>query len=375
MRSVTFQIEKLVEKKYSGKQVEKAGIALQDLNNLIIDNDKFESVMDVLSYWRSSHEESLDLALDKLEDVVSKKDKSAIYAKRLKRYISIVQKLMRFKDMSLKNMQDIGGCRAVVANEKKLRQSVRGLKKLSYFKFENRKHKYKDYIETPKDDGYRGYHLIGKFPDKDKNFKSIEVQLRTKIQHYWATTLEIVDLFTDQALKSNQGDQLWKDFFIQISKQFAIMEKVHLFEFMNKNSQLGHYIFQLKKQDGAAKSLSEVKKTCSKLKVRKKLIAFSSSLRGIDKRLDSENISAGYVLLKIDTEEKMVVSTIFDDKDGKEAESAYTQAEKEFATTDAMVVALVSSGAVGGIKKAYPNYFADSSEFVALLSIIDRAKI
>ena len=364
-----------MEKKYSGKQVEKSGIALQDLDNLIEDTEKFESVMDVLSYWRSSHEESLDLALDTLEDVVSKKDKTAFYAKRLKRYISIVRKLIRFKDMSLKNMQDIGGCRAVVANEKKLRQSVRELKKLSYFKFEKGKHKYKDYIETPKDDGYRSYHLIGKFPDKDKNYKSIEVQLRTKIQHYWATTLEIVDLFTGQALKSNQGDQLWKDFFIQISKQFAIMEKVHLFEAMDDNAQLAHYIAQLQKQDGAAEALSEVKKTCSKLKVAKKLGAFSGSLKIIDERLDSENVSTGYVLLKIDTEKREVFSTLFDDEDGKEAERAYTQAEKEFATTDAMVVALVSSGAVGGIKEAYPNYFADSSEFGALLSTIVRAKI
>ena len=68
---------------------------------------------------------------------------------------------------------------------------------------------YPDYIDNPKVDGYRGYHLIGAFPDKDGDRRLIEIQVRTSIQHDWATALEIVDLFTGQALKSNQGKK-WK---------------------------------------------------------------------------------------------------------------------------------------------------------------------
>lgn len=38
------------------------------------------------------------------------------------------------------------------------------------------------------------------------------------------------------------------------------------------------------------------------------------------------------------------------------------------------VIALVSSAAVGGIREAYPNYFADSTEFPELLNIIENVK-
>ena len=50
--------------------------------------------------------------------------KNAFFAKRLKRSNSIIAKLERFDDMRLKTMQDIGGCRAILVNEKKLRLSL-----------------------------------------------------------------------------------------------------------------------------------------------------------------------------------------------------------------------------------------------------------
>lgn len=363
-----------MKKLYSGKQVEKAGIAFGDLDSLISDSEKFEGVMSVLSYWRSSHEESLESALTIVEAAVLKKDKTAIFAKRLKRYISIVRKLNRFKDMSLKNMQDIGGCRAIVSSEKKLRQSVRDLKKLDYFKSNNKKYRFKDYIEDPKEDGYRSYHLIGRFPDDDGNLKNIEIQLRTRIQHYWATALEIVDLFTDQALKSNEGDPVWKDFFVQISKQFAIMESIHLFEQLSVKEKLQRYSQKLYERQEYLDSCAEAKKICSKLKVAKKLGAFSGSLKVIDERLDQEP-NSGYALLKIDTVKKEIYSTLFPGEQSDEAENAYTEAEKEHAKSDGIVVALVSSSAVGGIKEAYPNYFADSSEFAKYLHLVASVKI
>jgi len=358
----------LVKQKYTGNQVVKAGRAFRDFDGLLKDDAMFDTNMEVLSYWRASHENPLDRALEALEQVVSKKDKNAFYAKRLKRYVSIVNKLVLHEEMSLKNMQDIGGCRAVVGNEKKLRQSIRELKRLSNFRFENGKYKYKDYVKNPKDSGYRGFHLIGKFPDQDNNLKSIEVQIRTRIQHYWATTVEIVDLFTDQALKSKQGEQIWKEFFIYTSHQFSVMERGHLFEGLDKQSKREIYDALLIRNPELNDSRIKAKKISKTLKVVKKLEAFSNSLKIIGERLDSEEAYTGYVLLTIDTEEKTVFSTLFPAQDSKNAEHAYTAAEK--ASTSKEVVALVSSGAIDNLKEAYPNYFADSSKFVELLKLI-----
>ena len=142
--------------KYTGKQVIKAGETfLQDK----IGESEFDYAMDVLSYWRFSHEIPLEQALKVLQETTLKIDKNAIYAKRLKRYVSIVNKLRRFRQMKLKNMQDIGGCRAIVSSPKKLQKIVRALRKRSEFKNSQGKVRFKDYIQHPKEDGYRGYHL------------------------------------------------------------------------------------------------------------------------------------------------------------------------------------------------------------------------
>ncbi len=90
------------------------------------------------------------------------------------------------------------------------------------------KEREKDYIQNPKKDGYRGVHLIYRYKsDKISTYDGllIEVQIRSKIQHAWATAIEIVDLFTGQAIKSNEGEEEWKEFFRLVSSAFAKIEK------------------------------------------------------------------------------------------------------------------------------------------------------
>lgn len=210
---------------YSGKQVIKAGETLLLSNLSDTDPDLFSRSMDVLSFWRFSFEDALDTAFSILVRETLPHDSDAIFAKRLKRHPSIVSKLKRFDTMKLKNMQDIGGCRVILKDEKKLRKVVRSLKLLPEFQNKNGKYKYKDYIKTPKKDGYRGYHLIGRFIDSQGKEKSIEIQLRTKIQHSWATALEIVDLFTGQALKSSIGEEKWKDFLVLLVNNLKLLKE------------------------------------------------------------------------------------------------------------------------------------------------------
>src|SRR5690606_34815639 len=86
----------------------------------------------------------------------------------------------------------------------------------------------KDYISHPKDDdGYRGIHLNYRY----KNIKNthydglrIELQIRTKLQHIWATAVETVGIITSQSLKTREGEQRWIDFFALVSSAFAYKE-------------------------------------------------------------------------------------------------------------------------------------------------------
>ena len=52
----------------------------------------------------------------------------------------------------------------------------------------------------------------------------LELQIRTKLQHIWATAVETMGTFLGQALKSRQGDKAWIDFFAETSSAFALME-------------------------------------------------------------------------------------------------------------------------------------------------------
>ena len=95
---------KFTVKQYSGKQVIHAGERLL-LDSVLNNRAEFEKAMDILSYWRFTHELPLEEAFKVLQEVSLLVDQSAIFAKRLKRYASIMYKLKRFKEMKLKNMQ------------------------------------------------------------------------------------------------------------------------------------------------------------------------------------------------------------------------------------------------------------------------------
>jgi hypothetical protein len=367
------KIDKMTDKP-TGKQVMRAGERLirQDIylpENLVELNCAF----DILSYWRFCHAKPLENALEKIQPEIIKIDSTAIFAKRLKRFPSIVLKLRRFPRMNLKNMQDIGGCRIVVSNRKKLNQAVRVLKKMREFNYEDG-YKLKDYIKNPKSDGYRSFHIIGLFNDDKGEKRKVEVQLRTRIQHYWATALEIIDLFTKQSLKTNQGEKLWSKFFIDVSQHFVIMDDIHLFNKMDQAERLKNYLPKLQENRDLASSMIDICESSRKLNVLEKLNAFANSLRIIGEKLDSVGVD-GYVLLEIDIKRTSLTYRIFEESSSKEAQDVYTEAEK-VATSNKKskdqqtIVALVYAKAFGGIREAYPNFFADSSRFLEHLSIL-----
>lgn len=126
--------------KYSKSQIRKAGIALKE-------NEHDDEALDVLSVWRASHAKSLETAYHELQDLALKDDTKAVVAKRLKRTPSIIGKLIRFDgsskqsvgqgSMKLENMNDIGGCRAIVSTIKKLDKLTKRVKRYNGFRLQN----------------------------------------------------------------------------------------------------------------------------------------------------------------------------------------------------------------------------------------------
>jgi ppGpp synthetase/RelA/SpoT-type nucleotidyltranferase len=346
---------------YTKTQIKRAGEYLAKNDHDVLNQD-YNMSMDILSYYRSCHEHALINAVDLLSECAREVEHSAIIGKRLKRAQSIIEKLKRYSSMKLNTMQDIGGCRAILSTEKKVTKVVRCLKKKSNFRINN-------YIENPKSDGYRGVHLIGYFQNEQLETRPIEIQVRTVLQHSWATAVEIIDLFTGQALKASRGTDDWKDFFVAASYQLALIEKVKI----GKNTtaqQLAKSIFDLivKEKDSDLKmqylsNMYKLYKLDKKMSIVEKFEAFTQSIKLANEHIETIT-DARYTLLTIDTKNKSLNSTLFSRNQFKNAANMYLEAEKKAAISQDIVVALISADSLGGIKEAYPNYFADSSIFI-----------
>ncbi len=350
---------------YSGKQINRAGELLAQENPLSNDPSGYEQAMEILSYWRSCHEGPLNQAVELLSASAQKFDHKAVVAKRLKRTPSIVGKLCRFSGMKLKNMQDIGGCRAILSNEKRVQKLVRELKQKMNFRI-------KDYISDPKSDGYRSIHLVGDFSNGHGSAMPIEIQVRTHAQHSWATAVEIIDLFTGQAIKANRGSGDWRNFFLSASDQLALIEDITLYNQISQSKLVEELLNRyedrrdIMKHKAITSSAATLYRLGEKLGILDRFSAFAVSLKAVDDHLTST--SAGYALLEIDTIRNQISASTYENEQFHVAADAYLTAEKKAAISKGVVVALVSADAVGGIREAYPNYFADSSLFTRYIS-------
>jgi ppGpp synthetase/RelA/SpoT-type nucleotidyltranferase len=197
---------------YARTQVDDAG-ALLGRDPGPLDADQYFESLEIINNWRTSHSFPLNTFQIWLKKNSGHIDSGALVAQRIKRLTSIQLKLERFPSIRLSQMQDIGGCRAVLRDVMAVGAMV------DKYKSSGIKHKLDhvdDYIAKPKPSGYRGVHMIYRyFSDRNMTYNGlkVEVQIRSTLQHAWATAVETVGTFTKQALKSSLGESDWLRFF------------------------------------------------------------------------------------------------------------------------------------------------------------------
>ena len=145
---------------------------------------------------------------------------------RLKRRNTIVDKMAREPSMPLYAMHDIAGCRIIVETEDDL-YKVRTKFRSARFQHDrlNELDRY-DYIKKPKETGYRGVHdvyayNVRKVPGSTWNGLKVEIQFRTRVQHAWATAVEVADLITSSRIKFNEAREEFKRYFQLASEVLA----------------------------------------------------------------------------------------------------------------------------------------------------------
>ena len=317
---------------------------------LIAEPEDFTWARTIINNWRSSHAFPLNTFQMNLRTKTRQVSKSGFVAQRTKRLPAIRHKLERMPHLRLSRMQDIGGCRAVVptvANMRTLRMLIRKSQFKHKFEREN------DCVATPKDDGYRSVHLIYRYhSDRTTDYEGlrIEVQLRTQLQHCWATAVETVGQFRQEMLKSDEGDEDWLRFFALMGTAIALREGCP----------------GVPETPGSGKKLiDELRHYAEKLDVINQLTSYQTALRIAPTLIKSPNLRGRhYFLLEFDP----VVSTIevrgYKKSEVEEASRAYQKLERTSFGMPGPNVVLVSVDRAAALQRAFPNFFLDTRMFL-----------
>lgn len=340
-----------VSPKYTKAEVNRAGKILVDGREHSA--DEIMIAENIFANWRASHAYPINTFQATLRNRLKNVDNTAIVAQRLKRAPSILAKLRRFPAMQLARMQDIGGLRAIVNSI----LSIRKLEKIYRAgSFQHELTTSKDYLDNPKDDGYRGIHLIYCYRNvKAQQYDGLrlELQIRTRLQHAWATAVETIGTYLNQSLKSGEGSQEWKNFFTNVSAAFALKEQTRAVPGFEGYTQeeLGQFVAEAEKAIEALKNLRRY------AQITEHIIKSNMTGRG-NYFLIKRQISLKYKDKRITTIRRYSKNRL------EEANEEYRKVEKETGEGKPLDVVLVSADSIAALRKAYPNYFEDTTEFV-----------
>lgn len=340
---------------YSKREIANAGKLLADtIPASAMHDSQVREAFKIAWNWRNSH----ILPMRKLRAELSRKAKLvnpwAVAAARPKRMRSIRQKL---GGRSLYDIQDIAGCRAILPTFTEVQAVLASYQ-------ESARHTLQrpyDYVTNPRDTGYRCYHLVYKFEgeteEERESFKHhyVEVQLRTQLQHAWATAVEAVGLVRNEDLKHGRGNADWLRFFNLMSAEFAEEEGCPIVP-------------------GTPASMIERHKEIKELDKRIDVVKRLDSFRQIIAETGRFDASRGTIfLIQYDPDRGEVkVKTVANYKIG--SSKLGTAEQMESGRGRRIETALVEVDAASDLRNAYPNYFLDVGLFVERLRPIIRGR-
>jgi ppGpp synthetase/RelA/SpoT-type nucleotidyltranferase len=345
---------KWITRQYSKSRIDRAGEALfRDLSAVSDDEmstaiEESIDALEIVNNWRSCHAFPLNTMQIGLRRLARQVDARPLVAQRIKRLSSIRLKLKRFPTMTLSQMQDLGGCRAIVT------ESAAVLKLAELYRQSRIKHKLHtldNYIECPQASGYRGVHLIYQYnSDRSETFngQKIEIQLRSALQHSWATAVETVGFFTRHALKSSIGPAQWLRFFQLMGSVVAIKEGTNRVDGTPED---------------VAQLVAELRGISTDLDVINRLTGFGAALTHVS---NSTGGGAHYFLVQLDLDLHRTTVTGFTPNQLGLANEQYLAAERNVSEGKDAVLVSVENLAV--LQRAYPNYFLDTRMFLHTLA-------
>jgi hypothetical protein len=336
---------RLVEIPLSNREINLAGKCLVDWKR---DGDQnlFEDAFNKLAAFRASHAYPLRAVTTILSRRAHLVDTEATVYARTKRLASIISKLRRIPSMQTTTMHDLGGCRAVVSGIDCVWELAEQFRTMQPRLDEPREY---DYISNPKTDGYRSIHFVVRYKPKNKRYvhipsRRIEIQVRSRLQHKWATALETIDLFTSQTLKAGGGKHFWKRFFVLTSSLFAMKENCPLVPQSAANEK---------------ELLLETRGLWHGLRVRDQ---FDSWITAAQSFIPQKHEASSTYLIETDIGKKTTNVKTFPSIFTAYAE--YNKAERRNQIHEGRSAVLVSAISINQLRNAFPSYYGDTKAFL-----------
>jgi len=318
----------------SKSRVNRAGNAVRDKTAEIEDYL-------VIEEWRAAHRSVLNTFQAILRNRT--RDSKITVAQRHKRRSTIFDKLARFPEMQLARMDDVAGCRLIfqdIASLNKFRTNFH--KARFHHKRKSESNKY-NYIENPKNTGYRGIHDVYSYDvnsETGKNLKGllVEIQYRTAVQHAWATAVEVIGFITENQPKFEKGDDRY-------NHSMALSSEILARAYENKK--------------GTFPEKSDIEIVHEFLAIDADL-GLLNVLRGLNTASAEVSENRNSILIFHESSE-LEVRTY---RSATEALAALFELEKELPGTD---VVLVKADTSEEIRFAFKNYFSDARDFIRLV--------
>ncbi len=173
----------------------------------------------IFDEFRQAHLQPLTATTIELQNWFRADDASYVIVQRLKRKPQILKKLRRLK-VRLTQLQDIGGLRIIVDQnsdvDRLIEYITNRLKQQSIISVK----RIVDYREKGRDDsGYRATHII-----LERDGVTLELQIRSRIQHYWAELIERTSVIYGYVIKELEGDGSVIEYFKDLSNLFYLIE-------------------------------------------------------------------------------------------------------------------------------------------------------
>jgi hypothetical protein len=174
--------------------------------------------------------------------------------------------------------------------------------------------------------------------------RRIEIQVRSALQHKWATALETIDLFTQQTLKTGGGQYSWKRFFVLTSSLVAMKEDCPIVpDLLTSNDELLQEIYGLWKG----------------IRIRDQFEGWATASRDY---IPQEHGGNSMYLIEVDVDQKKTSVQAF--PDALSANTGYADAERKNRNILGRTAVLVSALSVNQLRSAFPSYYGDTKAFL-----------